>query len=111
MPTMADLDFSNYQGPVKNPFAAAGGPTLITRTVNRINVSREAVVTVKQVEVLVQTAKANDQISHDLVEQIEDQFPPRMSFHRIPGIRKPESIDDGHLAEVLAAAMQILHEK
>ncbi len=107
---MADLDFSNYQGPVKNPFAA-GGSTLAPRKITRISVSREAVVTVQQIEVLAKTAKANDQINLIIVEQVEDQFPPQQGFHRMPGIRKPDSIDEGHMADVLAAAMQILHQK
>jgi hypothetical protein len=107
---MVDLDFSNYQGPVKNPLAG-GERTLTPRKVTRINVSREAVVTIQQVEVLVKTAQQNDRIGHALAEQMEEEFPPRMNFYRMPGIRKPESIDDGHLAVVLSAAMGILHAK
>lgn len=106
---MVDLDFSNYQGPVKNPFAASGS-TLAPRKVNRINVSREAVVTVQQVEVLAKTAQANDQITKAIVAEVEDQFPPKTGYEGLPGLRRPESIEEGHLAEVLAVARRILHE-
>ncbi len=94
---------------MKNPFAA-GGSTLAPRKVNRINVSREAVVTVQQVEVLVKIAQSNDQRCQDMVEQVQDQFPPTQGFQVIPGLRRAGSMDD-HMVDVLAAAMEILHQK
>lgn len=103
---MADLDFSNYQGPVKNPFAG-GGPVLAPRKVSRINVSREAVVTVKQVEVLAKVIQNNDLLAKAISCEIDDRFSPKVVLR---GGGRTASVGEGHLAEVLAVAMQILHQ-